>query len=409
MTTALKVDEPQRRMIELACEVGAQLGVVPYLVGGPVRDLLLGENVVDLDLLVESKSEEFARELAHRCGAAVTAFPQFLTWKLVGSPLGAVDIATSRREAYAAPGALPAVDAAPLSEDLTRRDFSINAIAMSLADGSLVDPAGGREDIERRIIRVLHDRSFVDDPTRIYRAFRFAARFSFTLEERTAELLESAIRGGAMETVSRERLWRELFLAMNERHPADALAGIVRSGAAERLLPRAASRLPVARLVRLSGFLARVTGVDREAAFLSALLADVPEDLPSMESSPLSERRRRGVAANAMLLHHTVRELFGAANDAERYTICRSSSRELLAVVASEAPVVAGLVERFLSLTGQALQVRGDQLGVPPGPHVARALDRTRQAIFAGEIAVTDAASFAQRQALQYLHQKPGS
>lgn len=407
MTRFHTLEEPQRRVIEIACEAGASLGTTPWLVGGPVRDLLLGVSVTDLDFLVEYKAEEFARELAHRCGASVNAFPQFMTWKLVGSALGSIDIATSRRESYPEPGALPVVDRAPIREDLLRRDFSINSIALSLGDGAVADPAGGRSDLERRVIRVHHDRSFIDDPTRIFRAFRFAARLGFALDERTRELAGAAIAAGALERVSRERLWRELYLAMEERGAGSALAAILRCGAAEGLLPGARMLDLEARFTRIALMLPSVGAADREVAFLIAILADEGRVSLRAEGSGLSERRKRAVLAGAGSMKSIVEAIGDAHSDAERYSVCRAASKELLAVAAAASPSIEPMVMRYLASLTLEIGVRGDQLGVPPGPHVARALDRTRQALFAGEIAALDARTFACAKALQYLREKP--
>ncbi|MHB0969688.1 MAG: tRNA nucleotidyltransferase/poly(A) polymerase family protein [Thermoanaerobaculia bacterium] len=407
MTRFHTLEEPQRRVIEIACEAGASLGTTPWLVGGPVRDLLLGVPVTDLDFLVEERAEEFARALAHRCGASVNAFPQFMTWKLVGSALGAIDVATSRRESYPEPGALPVVERAPIREDLLRRDFSINSIALSLGDGAYADPANGRADLERRAIRVLHDRSFLNDPTRIFRAFRFAARLGFALDERTRELAEAAIAAGALERVSRERLWRELYLAMEEKGAGAALAAILRSGAAEGLLPGAERVDLEARLASVAGVLPSVADADREVAFLIAILAEENRVALRAEGSGLSERRRRGILSGAASLTRTVEAIGRAHGDAEKYAVCRAASRELLAVAAAASPSIESMVMRYLASLRREIGVRGDQLGVPPGPHVARALDRTRQALFAGEIAAHDARTFACAKALQYLREKP--
>src|ERR1019366_2367653 len=121
-------------------------------------------------------------------------------------------------------GALPTVSAGKLKDDLIRRDFSINALAIDVMTGEMLDPTGGARDLEARIIRVLHDESFADDPTRIFRAIRLCIRLGFTLEEHSAGLLRAALENGAMATIAKERVWRELFLAFDE---ADAPATVV--------------------------------------------------------------------------------------------------------------------------------------------------------------------------------------
>ncbi|MEA2491965.1 MAG: hypothetical protein QOH21_3757, partial [Acidobacteriota bacterium] len=196
---------PQRRAIDLVNEVAAEKECRPFLVGGPVRDILLGRRAIDVDLTLEQGSSTLARALAKRVEGRVRSFPQFLTYKVTAEGLPEIDIATARKERYRHPGALPAVTAGRLKDDLLRRDFSINAIAMDLHTGALHDPANGEQDLAARVVRVLHDQSFADDPTRIFRAVRLAVRLGFSLEEGTGRLMSEAIAGGALATVSKER------------------------------------------------------------------------------------------------------------------------------------------------------------------------------------------------------------
>jgi len=156
-----------------------------FLVGGAVRDLLLAGQTVDLDVAIEGDARATAREIAERLGGEVVEHERFGTATVKAGDLD-VDLATTRRERYAEPGALPEVEPAGLSEDLGRRDFTINAMALGLSGdslGVLEDPHEGREDLERGVIRVLHGRSFIDDPTRLLRALRYEARFDFLIYE----------------------------------------------------------------------------------------------------------------------------------------------------------------------------------------------------------------------------------
>jgi tRNA nucleotidyltransferase (CCA-adding enzyme) len=174
-----------------------------HLVGGAVRDLLLGRPRTDVDVVVEGD----AAELARRLGGVVTEHERFST---ANAQLGGleVDLASARAEVYPQPGALPEVRPSGLEEDLARRDFTINAMAIPLqGEPQLVDPHAGRADLEAGLLRVLHDRSFIDDPTRALRAARYAARFGFALEPETAELL----RGADLATVSTDRRAAELL------------------------------------------------------------------------------------------------------------------------------------------------------------------------------------------------------
>ena len=166
-----------------------------YVVGGAVRDVLLGRTPHELDFVVEGDALAVARRAAERLGGTVTAHERFGT-ATVEAPGATFDLAGARRERYERPGALPDVElGASLAEDLARRDFTVNAIALHLADGELTYYAGAREDLAAGALRVLHDRSFRDDPTRLLRLARYAARLSFSAEPRTDQLGGGSGRG----------------------------------------------------------------------------------------------------------------------------------------------------------------------------------------------------------------------
>jgi tRNA nucleotidyltransferase (CCA-adding enzyme) len=211
-----------RRLGRLADAEGIRL----YLVGGVVRDLLLKRNVWDLDVTVEGDGVSFARLVAKRFGAGLALFERFATARLVFPDGLKVDIASTRRESYADPAALPDVVTAALEEDLFRRDFTVNAMALELNIarwGLLHDPYGGRRDLKGKRLRVLHRRSFVDDPTRIFRAIRFAERFGFRFEANTGRLLADAAATDLVARLSGPRLANEIFALMKERRPQEAI------------------------------------------------------------------------------------------------------------------------------------------------------------------------------------------
>jgi tRNA nucleotidyltransferase (CCA-adding enzyme) len=190
-----------------------------YLVGGVVRDLLLGYPNFDLDLVVEGNAVKFAQQVAETSKAELLAHHRFGTAKLRYENF-TLDLATARKETYAKPGALPAVTPGTLKDDLVRRDFSINTMAISLASndyGELVDPYQGKNDLERRLIRILHPESFSDDATRILRAVRYEQRLCFELETQTAQLLKRDIP--MLDTISSDRIRHELELIFKEKQP----------------------------------------------------------------------------------------------------------------------------------------------------------------------------------------------
>jgi tRNA nucleotidyltransferase (CCA-adding enzyme) len=202
-------------------------GLAPaWLVGGAVRDLLLGAGSVDLDVAIEGDARSVARELASRLDGEAREHERFGTATVRAGGL-TVDLASTRRETYPQPGALPEVAEASLDEDLARRDFTVNAIAASLAAdrvGELRDPHGGRADLDAGVIRVLHPRSFADDPTRLLRAVRYESRLGFRMDPETERLAREAIAAGALSTVSGARIRDELLDLLGETNRPSASA-----------------------------------------------------------------------------------------------------------------------------------------------------------------------------------------
>jgi tRNA nucleotidyltransferase (CCA-adding enzyme) len=193
----------------------AASGAPLYLVGGAVRDLLLGQSRGDVDVVVEGDAVQVARRL----GGEALEHERFSTAKATLGDLE-IDLASARAESYPSPGALPEVRPAGLKEDLARRDFTVNAMALPLlGEAELIDPHSGRFDLAAGLLRVLHDGSFIDDPTRALRAARYAARFDFELEPQTAELLRAADLG----TVSGDRRAAELLRLASEPQAARGL------------------------------------------------------------------------------------------------------------------------------------------------------------------------------------------
>ena len=198
-----------------------------FVVGGTVRDVLLGEEGGDdIDLAVEGDAIAFAYALAEALGGHATPHRKFGTAVVSGSDHQHVDVVTTRRESYDAPGALPTVEHAELAHDLYRRDFTINAMAASLVQsdlGTLFDPHGGRADLGAGIVRVLHDASFVDDPTRILRGVTYEARYGFRFDEHTERLARDCLASGHLGELSSSRLRDELVDLLEDARAADGI------------------------------------------------------------------------------------------------------------------------------------------------------------------------------------------
>jgi len=198
-----------------------------YIVGGFVRDLFLGIKNLDVDITVEPDGIKFAGVLAGKLKGKAVAYPRFGTASVFTKwPLRRIDIATARTERYRRPGALPDVRSSSIMDDLYRRDFTVNAMAASLMPdefGELIDFFGGYRDIKAGVIRALHRGSFIDDPTRIFRAVRFEERFDFSIEPGTAELIRNAVSLKMFEKVNKERIRNEVILILKECDPLKAL------------------------------------------------------------------------------------------------------------------------------------------------------------------------------------------
>ncbi len=211
-------------------------------VGGGVRDHLLGRAGLDLDFVLEGEIEPFSRALAERLGARQSFHSRFLSATL-GLPGGIrLDVVRARRERYPSPAALPEVEAASLREDLARRDFAINAIAVRLApiarQGEILDPQRGCADLAAGRLRVLHAQSFDDDPTRLLRGLRFALRFGFRFDPETDTQARAAAASGRLDAVSGTRLARELRLLFDDRPEVEAaIAGLANLGLLAGIAP----------------------------------------------------------------------------------------------------------------------------------------------------------------------------
>jgi tRNA nucleotidyltransferase (CCA-adding enzyme) len=337
------------------------------VVGGFVRDVWLGTEPRELDLVVEGDAAAFARTL----GGEVTAHEPFGTATASG-PGWRVDLAMARRERYPAPGALPEVEAATIEEDLERRDFTVNAIAVTLAEGDVLAAERALEDLTSRRLRVLHERSFVDDPTRVLRLARYAERLGFEVETSTARLARDA----TLTTLSGGRLGAELRLALSESDPAAVLA-------------RLADRLPIE--VDPAAIDAALALAPPESDRVMLVLGAVTRDPAWLEGLELTVRERAVVLA-----------CVGASVPAE---VTPSALWRAWRGVPVEAVALAGArgdrdaARRWIEeLRHVRLQIGGDDLiaaGVAEGPQIGERLERTLLARLEGRIGTGQPAELA--------------
>jgi tRNA nucleotidyltransferase (CCA-adding enzyme) len=357
-----------------------------YLVGGAVRDQLRGAAPVDLDLAVEGDAPEAAATVAARLGGKVFEHDRFGTATV---RVGDADLhfATSRRERYPAPGALPEVEPAPIEEDLARRDFTVNAMAIALPDERLLDPHGGRADLDARVIRVLHDKSFLDDPTRLLRALRYEARLGGRLDERTEELAREAIASGALETVSGKRIRDELLDLLREPEAPRALERM-------RELKLDCALHPAWRVIperAASAMLACAeTGADRALAVLAALMVPDAEALhPMLDRLALTRQERDTVARSAEVGGHLAHRLSPGMPDSRIHELLHCEPVETLAVALAWGAPGEPVLRYLTELQGARLLVTGDDLiaaGIPESPAVGDALRETLRRKLDGEV-----------------------
>lgn len=218
---------PEMQEILQQCgDVGETLQVAVFAVGGFVRDLLLRQEILDVDIVVEGDGIAFAQALAHRHGCRIREHHKFGTAVVIFPQGYKLDIASARMEYYLEPGALPTVEHSSIKLDLYRRDFTINTLAIALnhkSFGELLDFFGGQRDLQDQVLRVLHNLSFVEDPTRVFRAIRFEQRLGFHLGSHTNSLLRSAVQMGFMDKVGGSRVFNELMIIFREANPLPAV------------------------------------------------------------------------------------------------------------------------------------------------------------------------------------------
>ena len=236
-----RVPKRVHRILRQAGRIATELGYRAFIVGGFVRDLLLGIENLDVDLVIEGDGIKFAGQFVRELGGEVKKHTEFGTAVLTLPDGFKLDVATARREFYPQPAALPEVEPASLQEDLSRRDFTVNTMAIALnpdSFGNLIDFFGGQLDLERRKVRVLHEDSFIEDPTRVFRAVRFEQRYGFSLEERTARLIGEALRSEALSRLSGERIREELIQILEEDQPGKVIHRMQELGVLEAVHPK---------------------------------------------------------------------------------------------------------------------------------------------------------------------------
>ncbi|MBI3091892.1 MAG: CBS domain-containing protein [Candidatus Tectomicrobia bacterium] len=395
-----------RELFAKAAEVADRQGVGVYVVGGLVRDLLLRLETYDVDLVIEGDGVAFARALGAELGAKVRSHQAFGTAVLIFPDGFRLDVATARTEFYAAPGTLPEVAQSSIRQDLGRRDFTINALAIKLNRPHakrLIDFFGGEHDLKDRVIRVLHSLSFVDDPTRAFRAVRFEQRFGMRMGRQTLGLLKNALKHSVLSRVSGPRILHELCLIFAERDPLPALGRLDELGLLRCLHPALALEVGMIRHLQATREalawhqleFPAARGARRWMVYLLGLV----RGLDGAEAGRLALRLGlRGKDVQRLLADHAQAPVASAAlrqpgvPPAAIVAQCEQLSLDgVLSLMASlnGEPARQHVVRYLRELRAMTPLLSGDdllRLGLPSGPLLGEALRALRERKLNGEL-----------------------
>ena len=380
-------------LIQRAGKIATSQGQGLYLVGGVVRDLFLRQTNFDLDLVVEGNAIELAQHLAEINHGKITTHPHFNTAKLQWDKWS-VDLVTARSETYAKPGALPTITPGSIHTDLSRRDFTINAMAIELNPshyGELIDRYESRGDIKQKLIRTLHEKSFTDDATRIWRGLRYEQRLNFQLESTTLKLLKQAIP--MLDTISGDRIRYELECILKEERPEKVL----RRAEELRVLPKLSPTLKGREWLAEKFKRARqISSPNRPplglylALLVYSLTNEENERLISFLRLPksLAQTLRDTIDIKTKLPSLADPEL----SPSSIYRILHSYNPTAVTVnaLACDSPTTHRRIHLFLdklryvksALTGNDLK----RMGIAPGPHIKEILQRLHEARLDGKV-----------------------
>ncbi len=386
-------------------QVGEELGLQVYAVGGFVRDLILRRETKDIDVVVEGDGIHFAQSFGARSGCRVKVHKRMKTAAILLANGYKVDVATARMEYYEHPAALPTVELSSIKMDLFRRDFTINTLAIELksgAFGQLLDFFGGERDLKEGVIRVLHNLSFVEDPSRIFRAVRFEQRFGFHIGKQTQGLMKNAISMGFLERLSGKRLFTELELILREENSLPMVERMAEFNLLTVLHPRlrydAATKALLARVseaVNWFDLLFLEVPYARWMVYLLGLADPLPlaglEELTQRLALPPRYRKRliEGSAEGHTALQQARRKQLSSK---EIYTLFKPLSVEAILYVmakAEEREVQKEISLFFTQLNAMKVSLRGrdlKELGIKPGPLYREILDALLVARLEGTI-----------------------
>lgn len=370
-------------------KIAEEMGESLFLVGGCVRDILMEESTKDIDFVVEEDGIKFGQALREETGGTISTHEKFKTAEVTLPDGDRVDIATARSEYYSHPAALPDVEIEHTSvvQDLRRRDFTINAMAVSLNPGEygdLLDLYGGRDDLENGLVRILYATSFLDDPTRMFRAIRFSRRFGFVVEERTEFQLKQALQGNPFDPVSGDRLREEFNLIFNENNPLEVIDGLFEQRILQHLSPEFSRPEPMDEWFETAETLINQFEPEQPNLVYFCLLFEplTPGTAAFMGRRLNLPRAWRRTIEASQSFEEVRSELSGLDNPSDIHEVLDQfddQSELLLARMAVDGGATAETIRRYLEdITRKEPLVTGEVLkewGMEPGPQMGDVLE----------------------------------
>lgn len=391
------------KALDQAVHIAIEMAIPAYLVGGPVRDLLLDLPVDDLDLVFQGDAITIAERFVERVSGILTRHTTFGTAKVLVEAEGEtfhIDFVTARAEEYPHPAALPVVRPSTIEDDLLRRDFTINTLALHLdqAPWALIDLYGGVDDLRAGTIRILHDRSFVDDPTRIIRGARFAGRLGFEIEPHTRAFIAAAVASNMIERTTPIRILHELWLALEEPAPERVFGLLDELGVLDHVLPGIAWTADAALLLASLASL-DISSEDRRLLGLALLVHATPETARQdlLDHYPLSLAEQR-IVSDVTRVEHIIERLASETlrpSELDRLLHGLEQTAYLLADQIAAPDVQERLRYYRDMLRPSPPLLTGDDLRamqIPPGPLYRTLLQGLRAAQLDGEVGTRAAA-----------------
>jgi tRNA nucleotidyltransferase (CCA-adding enzyme) len=397
------VPESVFRVIQMAKDFAVSKNYKLYIVGGAVRDYYMSKKPSDIDIVVEGNGMELAELVAEKLGYKIVRHHKFLTATIKISEDNEIDFSTARKEIYRKPAALPDILPSTIEEDIKRRDFTINAIAISLNKNNelkVIDPYSGLSDIKNKIIRVLHNKSFIDDPTRAFRAVRYMTRFGFKIETRTRKLIYKALELQVFEQLSSSRIFNEMKLILSEKDPGRCIKNLDRFN----LLKVFSDKIKVDRI--LLNLLSRIPGINLKLAYneqwricmvaLFSRLSDNEIDL-MIKRYPLDRQLIRALS-QLPEFKKCLKSLNKKIKNSELFSILQDFSDEVIifGIADTDSSIIRGNLLRFIEILKKIQPILSGndlkKMKIPSGPLYSKILREVHLLYLDGRIKSRDGA-----------------